>query len=150
MQQGLYVSHPFRWQQEVRERQSKQPPCAIEVVHNLVCSLENGVPGQGTVIPSPDEEASVKRSNRFIHTCGGIEVMPAVREVAPGSVRVTPAVYSTATAAVLLYGCPLNHLQLRYHVLRNVHFKYIQNFWYDVAGKGDFTAYVIYLVVFVV
>lgn len=77
---------------------------AERAVHQRFASLENGVPGQGTVIPSPDAEASVKRSNRFIHTCGGIEVMPAVREVAPGSVRVTPAVYSTATAAVLLYG----------------------------------------------
>ena len=36
---------------------------------------------------------------------GGVEVLPAAREVAAGIVRVTPAVWTTPHSVVLLYGC---------------------------------------------
>ena len=43
-------------------------------------------------------------SNQYLYAGGGVEVALAAREVAAGIVRITPAVWATPHAVVLLYG----------------------------------------------
>ena len=51
-----------------------------------------------------DEEASVAPCKRYLYPGGGVEVVPAARDVA-GIVRVTPAVSTHSGVIVVFFGC---------------------------------------------